>query len=58
MRAILKSLCWAFVMLVMAAAIRFGFMDRLAATTMLYVLPVLAILSLGGNWRGCCGRPA
>ena len=58
MNAVLGSLCWAAVMLFMAAGIRFGFMDRSAATTMLYVLPVLAVMSLRGGWRVYCGRPA
>ena len=56
MSAILKSLCWATVMLFIAAGIRFGFMDRSAATTMLFVLPVLAILSLRSGRRAPCGR--
>jgi hypothetical protein len=58
MSAILKSLCWAMVMLFMAAGIRFGFMDRSAATTMLFVLPVLAVLSLRSGWPAPCGRVA
>jgi len=57
MHAILKSLCWAAAMLLLAAGVRFGFMDRDAAVTLLLVLPILAVLSLSG--RTCCaGRSA
>ena len=55
MSAKLKSLFWAMVMFI-AAGIRFGFMERSAATTMLFVLPVLAVLSLHSGRRAPCGR--
>ena len=57
MRAILKSLCWAAAMLFLAAGVRFGFMDRDAAMTVMLVLPILAVLSLSRRTR-CAGRPA
>jgi len=41
-------------MLLVAAGIRFGVMDRDAGITMLFVLPILAVLSLRG--RNCCDR--
>ena len=57
MSAIFRSLCWAAPMLLLAAGVRFGFMDRDAAVTLLLVLPILAVLSLSG--RTCCaGRLA
>jgi hypothetical protein len=46
------------VMLFMAAGIRSGFMDRSAATTMLFIVPVLAILSLRSGQRAPCGSVA
>jgi hypothetical protein len=57
MSAIFKSLCWAAAMLFLAAGVRFGFMDREAAMTVLLVLPILAVLSLRRRTR-CAGRPA
>lgn len=51
MSAITKSLCWAAAMLFLAAGIRFDFMDRDAAMTVMFVLPILAVLSLH---RGTC----
>ena len=57
MNAISKSLCWAAAMLFLAAGVRFGFMDREPAMTVMLVLPILAVLSLRGRTR-CAGRPA
>jgi hypothetical protein len=57
MSAIFKSLCWAAAMLFLAAGVRFGFMDREAAMTVLLILPILAVLSPRRRTR-CAGRPA
>lgn len=46
MNTISGSLCWAAAMLFLAAGIRFGFMDRDAAMTVMFVLPILAVMSL------------
>ena len=51
MTTLTKALCWASAMLFIAAGLRFGFMDRRAATTMLLILPILAVLSMHG--RSC-----
>jgi hypothetical protein len=56
MTTISKAICWALAMLFVAAGLRLGFMDRKAATTVLIVLPLLAVLSLHG--RSCCGEAA
>jgi hypothetical protein len=53
MTTVSKAICWALAMLFVAAGLRLGFMDRGAATTVLIVLPLLAVLSLRG--RSCCG---
>jgi hypothetical protein len=51
-----KALCWAFAMLFVAVGLRLGLMDRKAATTLLIILPILAVLSLRG--RNCCAGEA
>lgn len=56
MNTVSKAICWALAILIVAAAMRFGFMDRETATTVLIVLLVLAVLSL--RERSCCGGEA
>ena len=51
MTTISKAVCWASAMLFVAVGLRLGFMDRRAATTMLIILPILAVLSMRG--RSC-----
>lgn len=52
------ALIWAFVILIMAVAARFGVIERDVATTLLIVMPALAWLSItrgGGNSRCVTG---
>ena len=56
MTTLSKALCWAFAMLFVAVGLRLGLMDRKAATTLLIILPILAVLSLRG--RSCCAGEA
>lgn len=49
MTILTKALCWASAMLFIAVGLRLGLMDRKAATTMLIILPILAVLSLRGH---------
>ncbi|NCP11638.1 MAG: hypothetical protein GW859_06740 [Sphingomonadales bacterium] len=51
-----QALIWAFVIIIMAVAARFGAIERDVATTLLIVMPALAWLSI--SRRGACGRPA
>ena len=49
-----EPLCWAVAMLFLAAGAATGLMDSEAVTTMLMVMPVLAVVSLQQR-NTCCG---
>lgn len=50
-----QALIWAFVILAMAVAARYGMIERDVATTLLIVMPALAWLSISRRDRGSCG---
>lgn len=50
-----QALTWAFVILIMAVAARYGIIERDVATTLLITTPVLAWLSISRRDRGTCG---
>ena len=50
-----KAICWAIVILAMAVAKSMGVISSASGTTMLIVLPVLAVLSLRDQ-TGCSLR--
>ena len=50
-----QALTWAFVILIMAVAPRYGIIERDVATTLLIIMPVLAWLSISRCDRGTCG---
>ena len=52
MSTVTKAICWAIVVLAMAVAKTMGVISSASGTTMLIVLPVLAVLSLRGQ-TGC-----
>ena len=55
MSTVTKAICWAIVILAMAVAKSMGVISSASGTTMLIVLPVLAVLSLRGQ-TGCSLR--
>ena len=55
MSTISKAICWAIVILAMAVAKSMGIISAESGTTMLIVLPILAVLSLRGQ-AGCSLR--
>lgn len=50
-----QALIWAFAILAMAVAARYGMIERDVATTLLIVMPALAWLSISRGDRGSCG---
>jgi hypothetical protein len=46
-----KALIWALVLLIIAAGKRNGMIDAKAADTLFIVVPIVALLSLGGGCR-------
>jgi hypothetical protein len=52
MDKITKGLCWAGAILLLAAGNYFGLVDDKTAGTLFIVLPIVAVLSLGGG-RQC-----
>ena len=55
MSTVTKAICWAIVILAMAVAKSMSVISSASGTTMLIVLPVLAVLSLRGQ-TGCSQR--
>ena len=55
MSTVAKAVCWAIVILAMAVAKSMGVISFASGTTMLIVLPILAVLSLRGR-IGCSLR--
>ena len=55
MSTVSKAVCWAIVILAMAVAKSTGVISSASGTTMLIVLPILAVLSLRGR-TGCSLR--
>ncbi len=53
MTGIVRALIWAFVIVAMAVAARYGFIERDVATTLLIVTPALAWLSIGRRGLFC-----
>lgn len=54
MSKIQTAICWATALVLLTLGVRFGVVDRDAAATMFFVIPILAVLSLTG--RGCRTR--
>ena len=57
MSDIRKGAGWAMVLVLFAAASKYGLIDRVTAGTMIAVIPALAVISLQGRGR-CKARAA
>lgn len=55
MSNIAKGICWAAAILLIALGNRLGLIEDKTARVLFIVLPIVAVLSLTGNW-GCWPR--
>ncbi|MFB0612376.1 hypothetical protein [Aurantiacibacter poecillastricola] len=58
MNTIAKTVCWATVILAVAGLSSLGQIDKASATTLLIVLPILAVVSLKGGCMQVFGGKA